>query len=108
MPDVALKHIGDTQKKRIVFVGDHSQVGEGILDFHTTKKLDAAINRIGNFFLSKYLFDGSRDVMSPIEYGHVPIWRSFFVKLLNFNGNKGPLPWNDPRDDRERANRQAE
>ena len=50
-PHVPLRHIDNAPEGKIVPVGDHPQVTEGVLNLHTIVKLDAAVNRIRNFFL---------------------------------------------------------
>ena len=83
LPKIPLGDVDDPPEGKVVLVGNHPQVREGVLDFHTVKELDAAVNRIGDLLSQQDFLHRPGHIVGPVEHRHVPVWRARLVKLLH-------------------------
>ena len=91
LSQIPFGHIGNPPKGQIVLIGDHAQVGQGILDLHPVKKLDTAVYRVGDLLLKQPLLHRPGDVVGTIKYCDLPVRRPRFMERLNLPGNPGGL-----------------
>ena len=84
LPDISFRLIDDSPESHVVLADNHAQVAEGVLDFHPSEELRAAVNGVRDFLLEELFLEVPCDVVGAVKERDVLVRDALLMELYDF------------------------